>query len=432
MTSYPDTEADLEARRTLRRYQWTATALLVFMVLLTVAGYAAPAAGWVKEAFWLEVLRSGARAGVVGGLADWFAVVALFRHPLGVPVPHTAIIPAQKERLGRALGRFVSRQVLTEEEVKRVFDRLDIPSILSGTLDDPATRKMAVRIFSSSVRQTFDRLEDGRASEAISRILPGLVGSSNLMPVVARALRSMVDNDRHQEVLSYLLEQVKEGLQARESALRTMIEDRVREQGGRFLGWAIGGSIATKVLFAVSKELDRVDPQNSGLREGFTSWARAQIDRIEHDPERSQEMSRAITGILSHESVVVWWSDIWGRFRRMAEADAENPDGRIASMLQDALGRFAGQLKDDQALRQEIVDKLHAVLIRALPSVREQIEEFIAQVVAGWDGVQVAEKLELRVGKDLQFIRFNGTLVGFGAGALLFIVLRLLFGLNAQ
>lgn len=185
--------------------------------------------------------------------------------------------------------------------------------------------------------QMLDRLEDGRASGAIGKVFPRLLGGSNLAPIVAKALRSLVDDDRHQEVLSYLLGQIKDGLQAKEGALRTMIEDRVREQGGRILGWAIGGSIATRVLMAASKELERVDPQNSTLREGFTTWVRGQIDRIETDPERGKEISQAVLGVLSHESVVVWWADIWQRFRRLVEADVEDPNGRIASIVEEAL-----------------------------------------------------------------------------------------------
>ncbi|MFT8431676.1 DUF445 domain-containing protein [Acetobacter orientalis] len=432
MTSYPESDADKAARQTLKRYQRGATGLLVFMGGLTVAGYAAPAAGWVKDGFWLEMLRAGARAGVVGGLADWFAVVALFRHPLGIPIPHTAILPAQKERLGRALGRFVSGQVFTEKEVSRVLAQVDLPTFLANMMDDPATRETITRSLLSSMPQMLDRLEDGRASTAISKALPRLLGGNNLAPIVAKALRSLVDDDRHQEVLSYFLSQIKDGLQAKEGALRSMIEDRVREQGGRILGWAIGGSIATRVLMAASKELERVDPQNSSLREGFTTWVRGQIDRIETDPERGAEISQTVMGVLSHESVTVWWGDIWQRFRRMVEADVEDPDGRIASVIQEALAGMAQQARHDAVLRHKIMESVNKAVFKALPFVREQMADFIAKVVAGWDAVQIAEKLELRVGKDLQFVRFNGTLVGFGVGALLFAVLRGLFGINAQ
>ncbi|MFT9323434.1 MAG: DUF445 domain-containing protein, partial [Acetobacter sp.] len=232
MTAHTDTEADIAARQTLRRYQNAATGLLVAMGGMTALGYAAPAAGWVKDGFFLEMFRAGARAGVVGGVADWFAVVALFRHPLGLPIPHTAILPAQKDRLARALGRFVASQVFTAREVERVLARVDVPGFIANLLEDPATQDAVVGAMARSMPQLLDRLEDGRASNAIGRIMPGLLGGSDLSPVIAKALRSLVDDDRHQEVLSYFLSQLKDGLKAKEGALRAMIEDRVREQGG--------------------------------------------------------------------------------------------------------------------------------------------------------------------------------------------------------
>ncbi|MFT9014908.1 MAG: DUF445 domain-containing protein [Acetobacter sp.] len=432
MTSQVENTGDFAARQVLRRYKRAATGLLVLMGGLTVLGYAAPAAGWVRDGFWLEMLRAGARAGVVGGLADWFAVVALFRHPMGLPIPHTAILPAQKDRLGNALGRFVAGQVFTEKEVTRVLAQMDVPALVARMLDDSATQDTIVGAVTRSTPQILDRLEDGRASRGLARVLPRLLGGNDLAPVIAKALRSMVDDDRHQEVLSYLLGQIKDGLQSKESSLRAMIEDRVREQGGRFLGWAIGGSIATKVILAAGKELERVDPENSSLREGFTTWVRAQVDRIETDPERGREFTQAVMSVLSHDSVAGWWGDIWHRFRRMVESDIEDPEGRVASLVRDGLSRLATQARTDDVLRRRIVDGTNHAVLRMLPFARERVGDFIARVVSGWNTVEMADRLELRVGKDLQFIRFNGTLVGFGVGALLFAILRLMFGLNAQ
>lgn len=187
MTSQPHQDADFAARQTLRRYKNAATGLVGLMAGVTVLGYGAPAAGWVRDGFWLEMLRAGARAGVVGGLADWFAVVALFRRPMGLPIPHTAILPAQKDRLGRALGRFVAGQVFTQKEVERVLGQVDLPAFMADMLDDPGTRDALVKSITRSLPQMLDRLEDGRASNAVARIMPKLLGGSNLAPIIARA-----------------------------------------------------------------------------------------------------------------------------------------------------------------------------------------------------------------------------------------------------
>ena len=128
-------------QRELKRYKHLATALLGVMVVLTLLTYIAPVAGWIRENIWLEILRAGAYAGVVGGVADWFAVVALFRKPMGLPIPHTAIIPTQKNRLGRALGLFVTEHVFTEQEIRSVLHRIDLPNAIANILDDKNVQK---------------------------------------------------------------------------------------------------------------------------------------------------------------------------------------------------------------------------------------------------------------------------------------------------
>ena len=436
MKTSPDAEnamsdADRAAWRTLRRYRHAAGGLLAGMGVLTVATCAAPAVGLVANALWLDVLRSGAKAGVVGGLADWFAVTALFRRPMGLPIPHTAILPAQKARLGEALGRFVATHVFTEADVSAALERIDLPGIVAGLLDDPATAQTVCRTLAGAAPAVMARLEDGRAGSAVTRILPLILGGEDVAPVVARTLRALVEGDRHQEVLSFLLARLKDGLKAKEESLRAMIEDRVREQGGRILGWAIGGSIATKVLIAVNQELDRVDPQNSDLREGFTTWVRGEIDRIETDPERRREITGAIAGVMTHDSIRDWGSDVWRRMRLMIEADMTRSDGWTASIVRDTLLRLAEQMRTDQALRERVVGWARRMILGSLPFVRERLSRFIAGVVAAWDTDMLVSRLELRVGRDLQFVRLNGTLVGFLAGAVLSLALHLIFGAQA-
>lgn len=424
--------SDDEARRALARQKQAATGLLALMGGLTFASYLAPLYNLVTPGLWLETFRAGTRAGVVGGLADWFAVTALFRHPLGLPIPHTAIIPAQKERLARALGRFVSTQVFTEKEVSAVLTKVDLPSALSGILSEPATKEALTRSVLASVPQILERLEDGRASAALGRTLPLLLGGNNLSPVVVRGMRALVEGNQHQEVLSFLLRQIKSGLQAREPALRSMIEERVREQGGRFLGWMIGSSIASKVLTAASEELERIDPEDSALREGFTDWVRSEIDRIEQDPDRASELTHALRSVFSHESMVSWGADLWARLRGMIEEDVSRQDGWVATMVGEALSRLAWQAKHDPGTRTRIEDGVRKALERSLPWLREQLSGFIASVVSNWDAVSVAEKLELRVGRDLQYVRINGTVVGFAVGALLSLLIHFLFGQDGQ
>ncbi|WP_419729246.1 DUF445 domain-containing protein [Lichenicola sp.] len=418
-------EADLAARLGLRRQKRHATGLLVAMAAVTLGSYA------LGSGYWVGLLQSSAKAGVVGGLADWFAVTALFRHPLGLPIPHTAILPAQKERLGRALGSFVANHVFTEADIDRALAGLDLPLLLRRMLTDPRTAGLMSSATARVVPHLLDGLEAGRAQELLARLVPRLLSGGALAPVVARALRALVDGDRHQEVLSFLLDQIKILLKSREAHLHQLIEERVREQGGRLVGWAIGGSVATRVLSAINAELERTDPRESELREAVTAWIRQEIDLIETDPERGRELGETLRGLVTHESVRLWVADVWGRARGAIEAELEHDDGWMSRLMGDAMGRLALALEQDAAVRGGVDRAAHAMARWALPGLRDRLSGFIAGVVGNWDTRLITDKLELRVGRDLQFVRINGTLVGFLVGGALYAGLHWLFGPQA-
>jgi uncharacterized membrane-anchored protein YjiN (DUF445 family) len=415
-------DPDAEARRTLARHRAFATTLLVVMALLTLLSYALPE-GWGSD-----LLQASAKAGFVGGIADWFAVTALFRHPLGIPIPHTAIIPHQKERLGQALGRFVARHVFTEDEVARILGRLDLAGILHRFLADPASNRPAAETLAGMLPRLLASVEDGRARRMLARIVPRLVGSPAAGTVVARALRGLVEGGRHQEVFGFILGQFKALLASREEALRAAIEERVRDQGGRLVGWALGASIARRVLATVNAELDKMSPDGSELRAAFDEWVRREITRLEEDPARAAQMGAAIRRVVSHETVQTWLWDIWGRLRSALEADAAKPEGRTVAYLEGALANLGWMLESDPAARAQVQRAAEAIVARLLPAAQVHLAEFIAKVVAGWDTETITDRLELRVGKDLQFVRVNGTLVGFLVGGLVYAALRTTFG----
>ncbi len=419
----PDPDAEL--RQALHRHKAIATALLILMAALMVASYALPP-GWPGE-----LLQSAAKAGLIGGIADWFAVTALFRHPLGLPIPHTAIIPAQKERLGRALGRFVATHVFTDEEVSGVLARLDLPGILHRFFSDPVSARPTAQAIAAMLPRLLTSLEDGRARRLIAHVVPRLVGGPGAGQVVARALHGLVEGGRHQEVFGFVLGQLKTLLADKEQVLRVVIEDRVREQGGRLVGWALGASIARRVLTAVNAELDKMSPDGSELRAAFDEWVRGEIERMETDPARAAEIGRAMRRVVGHETVLAWFWDVWARLRRTVEADAAQPNGRTMTIIEAALDNLGAMLESDPAARARVQLAAERVVHSLLPAAQERLADFIAAVVGNWDAETISGKLELRVGKDLQFVRVNGTLVGFLIGGLLYAVLRGLFGTAA-
>ena len=417
-----DSSQDRAARRALAQHRAFATGLLVLMAALALGSYALPAG------YPAALLGAAAKAGFIGGIADWFAVTALFRHPLGIPIPHTAILPAQKVRLGRALGRFVANHVVTGAEVAGVLRRLDLPAILHRFLADPVATRPAAVALAGMLPRLLSSVEDGRARRVVARIVPRILGGPGAGAVVARALHSMVAGGRHQEVLGFVLGQIKTLLAGREAALQTAIEERVREQGGRLVGWALGATIARRVLAVLNTELDKIGPDGSELRGAFDEWVRREITRMEQDPERAAEIGRAIRLVVAHDTVQAWLWDVWSRLRLALEADAARPSGRSVAFFSGALANLGALLENDPAARAGVERAIEGLVATLLPSAQVQLSDFIAGVVSGWDAATVTDRLELHVGKDLQYVRVNGTLVGFLVGGLVYAALRATFG----
>jgi len=415
-------DPDALARRTLRRHRLFATGLLVLMAVLTLASYFVPH-GW-----WQGFLQAAAKAGFIGGVADWFAITALFRYPLGIPIPHTAIIPNQRHRLGQALGRFVATHVFTSSEVSNVLAKLDLPGILHRFLADPAAARPVAVALSGMLPKLLATVEDGRARRVLARVVPRIVGGPAAGQIVARALHGLVDGGRHQEVFGFILGQLKATLASREDTLRIAIEERVREQGGRLVGWAMGASIARRVLVLINTELDKMSPDGSELRAAFDEWVRREINRMETEPERAAEVGLAIRRVVAHETIQAWMWDIWARIRIGVESDIARPNGRVVAYMEASLANLGAILEADPVARARLQAAAEGTIRTLLPNAQVRIAEFIGQVVANWDTVTLVDRLELRVGKDLQYIRMNGTIVGFLIGGLLYAVLDTLFG----
>ncbi|RVT92184.1 DUF445 domain-containing protein [Rhodovarius crocodyli] len=413
---------DAELRQSLNRHRAFATFLLILMVGLVVLAYRLP------EGPATALLAAAAQAGVVGGIADWFAVTALFRRPLGLPIPHTAIIPAQKERLGRGLGRFIAGQVFTENELRRLLSGLDLASVLRGFLTDPASTRPAAQALSGIMPRIVATLEDGRARRLLIRLLPRMAGGPGTAQVVARALRAMMASGRHQAVLDAAVTALRQGLRGKEDQLREAIARRVRDEGGAVVGWMAGAYTARKILAVINTELDRMEAPDSAIRQAIEAWIIAEIEKLETDPDRAAAFGKAVGNALKHEAVALWLGDVWDRLRAALLADAARPDGRTVQIIESGLANAGALLAEDQGARDRVNAALIGALMALVPSAQGRLAGFVEGIVGRWDSAELVSKIELRVGRDLQYVRMNGTLVGFLAGGVLHLVIQALAG----
>lgn len=411
------TDPDAALRRDLARHKTFATGLLILMAALVGVSLVLP------PGFWPDLLQASAKAGFVGGIADWFAITAIFRHPLGLRIPHTAIIPTQKARLGRALGRFVAGHVITPAEVTRVLGRLDVSAILARFFLDKAAARPAAQAIAEMLPRILSTVEDGRARRTMARLAPRMLGGPGAGAVVARALRTLVEGGRHQDVLGFLLTEIRKLIDGKQDSLHEFIQAKVRAQGGKLVGWMLGAQVADRVLGVLRTELEHIDLEGHSVREAFDVWVRAELDRMENDPARAAEIGLAIRRVVAHDTVQAWLWDVWARMRHALEADAARPNGRTLAVIEGALGNLGAFLTEDEGARARLQHAAEGVVATLLPSAQAQLSDFIAEVVGNWDADTITDKLELRVGKDLQWVRVNGTMVGFLVGGALFLLL---------
>ncbi|XP_018497271.1 uncharacterized protein LOC108865089 [Galendromus occidentalis] len=269
-----------------------------------------------------------------------------------------------------------------------------------------------------------DRVEDGTAATAIRNSFAMLIEGKATGPLVVKILRSFVQDDLHKEALSFLLLRLKNALEEKEDTLRSFIQRRVTEQGGRVVGWMIGPSVAQKVITSLYNELQRIDPSDPEVRENVTEWLRKEIDLLERDPERRAKVETALTQILRHDSILAWSGQIWRRLRTRIEQDSHQDDGVTAGFIDASLMSLSRYLRHDYALVQKVDGTVSTAFTRMLPNIRDHLANYVTDVMSKWDGASLAHRIEERIGKDLQYIRINGTLVGFTIGAILEAVSR--------
>jgi len=410
---------EAQQRRTLARHRALATSLLVLMAAIVAATYALPERG-----YWVELVQASAKAGFVGGLADWFAVTALFRHPLGIPIPHTAIIPRQKERIGQGLGRFVAGHIVTEGEVRRILERLDLARVLGTWLSRPENARQAARHLVAAFPPLLEAVEDGRIRRVIRLFAPARNSDGGVAAVIAQGMRFLIRDGHHQEAFSFLLREVKATLAAHQEALQSGIESRMPWYSPRFVDRAV----ARKIVGGLSEALAKVEPADSEVRRRFDDWVHDFALELEQNPARRAAIAARARRIFLSPEVQGWFLSLWHRMRERLAAEAEAPEGAAVRFLAESMVRLGGLLATRPDLRARVNGTLGPALLALLPEAQARLSGFVADVVRGWDAGTVANRIELAVGKDLQYVRINGTLVGALAGGALFALLHALFG----
>jgi uncharacterized membrane-anchored protein YjiN (DUF445 family) len=411
-SSLASTESSRELQRieTLRRTRTLATALLGVMVLLFVATSVIGGHG-----FALLLLRAAAEAGIVGGLADWFAVTALFRHPLGLPIPHTAILPNNRDRIGAAVGRFVEQSFLTPTVLLPRLRASKPARRLADWLSQPQAVELLVDPIIALIPQIWR--ETASLGKFLDRALASQFRKLDAAPVVGQALRVVAASGE----ADILFERAAEAAARWCRDNRGQIDDIVRERSRWWVPKAIDRAIAAALLDGVTEFLDKMRQPDSAARRSFREGLTQLARDIAESPDYRDQVNAAKNRLLDHPDVRAWMASIRSEFSGMILGYVRSPQSRLRAALATTLASLGAALAADTEVQGRIDGLIEGVAGQAIAR-RSAIGGFIADVIKQWDAQTLSDRFELVIGSDLQFIRMNGTIVGAAVGAVIFLI----------
>lgn len=362
-----------------------------------------PAVGFVK-AF--------AEAAMVGGLADWFAVTALFRHPLGLPIPHTAIIPRNKDRIGDTLAQFLKDNFLTPAVVARRMKGMDVAAAAGRFLADP-DRGGAGRLREGASRllaDILDALDDNRLGGMAKSAIQSRIRALDVSPLLGQSLDAAMLEGRHIPLLDGIINRASLIVASNEEIIR----DMVHERAGRILRWTgLDENVADALIGGLNKLLfDMADYPDHPLRLRVNEMLAELAYDMQHDKEMQKKVSNLKNEIVDNPAMQRWIDGLWQQARGALLKAARDPDKAMAGKFGEALRQLGTTLQDDERLRQTINRFARRATVGATASYGDNIVRLVSDTVRGWDARRVTDRVETAVGRDLQYIRINGTLVG--------------------
>lgn len=370
---------------------------------------------------WIGFVRAFAEAAMVGGLADWFAVTALFRHPLGLPIPHTAIIPRNKDRIGDTLALFLRDNFLTPAVVARRMGRIDVAAAAGRFLAAPPDmdgrlRKGASRLLADMLDALDDEQLGGMAKSAIAQRLRGV----DFAPLAGQALDAAIREGRHEPVMQSLILWASRTLDGNEALIRQMVHDRA----GSILRWTgLDETLANAILSGLQRLLaeaaeDPAHPLRTKAMEGLVTLA----DRLQHDAAMQARVGRVRDEIIGSPAMQAWMESLWRQGREALLRSARDPRTALAGRFGDMLRQLGTTLESDARVRRLLNRFARRMAVGASAAYGSGIVRLVSETVRGWDARTVTSRLEQAVGRDLQYIRINGTLVGGLVGVLIHAV----------
>lgn len=379
--------------------------------LLVVAGLVFAATFLMGDAVWVGFLRTTAEASMIGGLADWFAVTALFRHPLGIPIPHTAVIPRSKDGLGRSLGEFVRHNFLTPEQVTERLTNADIPRRAGEWL---AANAASV---AGHVATTLGAVTEGLDADAvetdIERVVVERLRSLPVAELVGRAMEAAIADGQHRGILGAAIAGVASTMDDNRAGLRR----RLGEESPWWVPEAVDDAVFERAYDGLRRFLAELaaDPDHE-IRHTIDRRLAETADRLRTDPEMSRLVAERVEELTAHPELRAWARGTWSHLVAGLVEASQRPDSRLRGRIADILEEVGTRLATDPDLQTRAETWLLGIAPPLARVGRQEVGDIISATVERWDPEDTSRRLELWMGRDLQFVRINGTVVGGLAG----------------
>ncbi|MBB6682663.1 DUF445 domain-containing protein [Aequorivita sp. 609] len=402
----------------LRKHKRLATGLFFFMAI--VYGLMVYLQHQGSEA-WMGYVEAFSEAGMVGALADWFAVTAIFKHPLGIPIPHTNLIERKKDDLGQNLGKFVKDNFLNPENIRPYIEKLNVVKWISEWLNKPASQKILEKEIINLTKKIISDLQDKEVEQFLANKGTEILREIDFQKISSSGIKYFIDKNEHITLLEILLPEIKEYInESQEMILHRLSENRP------FIAFLAGRKISNEVVEGLIKFIDEIESDKEHfVRKKLTKNLQGFSEDILVSEQWKEKFEKLKQEVLTEQNLRSYTDDAWQSIKGLLLQNLENPNSQLQGYLQSNIQKLSHSLSDDQDISNRINSWVRHFLYRMTLKNSDEVEALISSTVAGWKGKELSEKLELEVGKDLQFIRINGTLVGGFVGLLIYTLTHL-------
>ncbi|MEE1752320.1 DUF445 domain-containing protein [Streptomyces sp. SP18CS02] len=422
LVAFAYTAADEEKRQGVRRMKATATGLLLFVAVV----YAL--ATWARNSGvtgWPPYVAAAAEAGMVGALADWFAVTALFRRPLGLPIPHTAIIPTKKDQLGASLGAFVGENFLSADVVRARLHSLSIGRRLGGWLAEPAHADRVTAELSTALRGALTVLRDADVQAVVGEAITRRADAAEIAPGIGKTLEKVVADGAHRRAVDLICARAHDWLVFHGDSVMDAVQGGAPGWTPRFVDRKVGERVYKELLRFVTEMRDMpAHPARGAIDRFLTDFA----SDLQADTDTRGRVERLKSDLLARPEVQDVIASAWASIRSLIISAAEDETSELRMRARASLISLGSRLATDTRLQEKVDGWIEDAVVYVVTTYRAEITSLITDTVAGWDADQTSKKIEANIGRDLQFIRINGTVVGALAGLVIYTVSHALGG----